>query len=1047
MVDMKKNEESVFSYWEHEKVYERIRNRNSKGRKYYFLEGPPYASGRLGVYHIWVYTIKDIVLRYRRFLGFNVHDRAGFDVHGLPIEHKVEENLKLKSKAEIETRVGVDNFIKTCNEYATENVRNAVSLAKSFGISLDFDNAYLPSSKAYMDKAWMLFKRLYDKKLVYKAYRPQLYCPHCETSVSMQGAEIEYRDETDPSIYVGFEVVPDKGGKLGYKIDLPAGTMLLIWTTTPWTLPANMSVAANPSALYVLAEMEGRPYIIAKNRLDNFVSESGKNAIVLKEFYGSELEGVHYVSPLEEQVPIQVRFRKYHRVLLDENFVSLSEGTGLVHMATGHGYEDYLLGTRNKIPVFSILDQFARYNADAGKLLGLRVPAEANAAVLKLLGDKGNLLFNGSVSHSYPHCWRCDGKLVFLSSEQWFINVQKMKKKLLRANDKVTWYPPEAKKWQAETLASSPDWCISRQRYWDIPIPIWMCSECGSMEVIGSAKDLALRAGVPEPEDLHRPSVDPIAFKCEKCGGSMHRISDIFDVWYDSGVAHTASLTDEEFGRLFPAEFITESKDQLRGWFSTLLKTSVGVYGKSPFKNVVIGGMFTNERGEEMHRHLGNALSASDVANQFTADGFRLWCSSHPRWQDLRFKRAELEEAERAVLTLYNMGNLAKELLSLSGIAPKSGMPKRPGLAGLEPEDAWILSKLATLSQHVTLSLDSYAIDDAVNAVRYFLIEDFSRFYLKLAKQRASTARKQELKRIAVIVSYVLGNALILASPIIPFSTEYLYQELFSDGGSIFEQKWAKVPRRYRNERLEKDFELLKEVSANVLSLREKNNIKLKQPLREVVIAAEEHYVADSLERLSGIMERYVNAKSTRIEEGTSSAIEIKPLFQSIGPAFKEHSKAVAEGIAHADPAALSKEIAEKGVFVLSTAEGVFEVKPEHFTIVKRHISENSMPFSKGIVTIDTTVTNEIKEELLAREITRLIQAVRKEMSLTKLDKVNVSIAADEAVIESVKRTLPLIKSVTNSSSIKLVHSLPQTPYLKELDVEGSVVKISVEKV
>ncbi|MGC8478728.1 MAG: isoleucine--tRNA ligase [Candidatus Micrarchaeia archaeon] len=1044
MLDMKKNEESVFNYWELSRVYDRIRERNKSGKKYYFLEGPPYASGTLGLYHIWVYAIKDIVLRYRRFLGYNVHDRAGFDVHGLPIEHKVEEKLQLKSKTEIEEKIGVGRFIEECKEFETTNVKKAIAIAKSFGISLDFANPYLPSSKPYMDKAWQLFKKLYEKGLVYKAYKPQLYCPHCETSVTLQGAEIEYKDETDPSIYVSFEVAPDESHKFGYKLDLPKGSRLLVWTTTPWTLPANMSIAANPKALYVAVEMEGNTYILAKDRLDNFVAESGKNAIVTKEFYGSELEGLHYLSPLEKEVPAQVRLRKYHRILLDEKFVSLSEGTGLVHVATGHGMEDYLLGLKNRIPVFSVLDQFARYTADAGKFVGMLAPAEANTALIKTLEEKGALLFSGTVRHSYPHCWRCGSKLVFLSSEQWFINVAKIKKKLLRENEKIIWHPQEAKKWQAETLQSSPDWVISRQRYWDIPIPIWSCNNCGEIEVIGSAKELAERSGASEPSDLHRPSVDGIEFKCRKCGGTMHRISDIFDVWYDSGIAHTASLSDEEFGRLFPADFITESKDQLRGWFSTLLKTSVGVYGKRPFKEIIIGGIFLNERGEEMHRHLGNIITAEDVLNEFTADSFRLWCSSHPRWQDIRFKRGEIEEAEKNILTLYNIGNLVKEFAALSNVDLRR--ISRPSIGKLSEEDAWLLSKLYSLSASVSRDLDSYSIDTAVNAVRDFLIEDFSRFYLKLAKQRAATAGKSERKAIANLSSYVLKNALILASPAIPFSCEYIYRELFSDGESIFEAQWPRIPKKYYNKEAEEDFKLLKDISASILNLREKNGIKLKQPVKEAVIEVDNNAAVESLARLSQIIEKYANVKKISVRESSASSVEIKPVFQKIGPEFKSNAQAIAKGIASSDPQKVLEETEKTGRFILSISEGVFEIKPEHYTIVKRHLGENSAQFGKGVVTIDTSVTEEIKEELIAREITRLIQAIRKEMSLTKLEKVDVEIAADEAIRGSIEKNIEKIKEITNSRKVLFQSSISDSANAKELEVEGGIIKIALKK-
>lgn len=1044
MLEAIKNEEEIFKYWNDNGIEQKVRERHAKGKKFYFLEGPPYASGSLAAHHIWVYSIKDMMLRYRRYRGFALHDRAGFDVHGLPIEHKVEDKLKVTSKLDIEGRIGVERFIDECKEFETANVNNAISIAKRFGISLDFGHAYIPSTKGYMEKAWGIFKEMYAKKLVYKAEKALLYCPHCETAISAQGNEIEYRDESDPSIYIGFEV--ESAAKHDYKIDIPEGTKLLIWTTTPWTLPANMAVAANPKALYVLAQIDGNDYILAKDRLDVVVSEVGKSAVVKKEFYGSELGGVRYRSPLEAVVPIQVKFRKYHTVLLDEDFVSLAEGTGLVHVAPGHGTEDFVLGAKNRIPPFSPIDTHAKYTAEAGKYVGLDVPDKANKAVLDYLKESRSLFYLGSVRHSYPHCWRCGNKLIFRTSAQWFVNVQKMKKRLLKANEKVIWHPSEAKEWMADTLQSSPDWCISRQRYWGIPIPIWLCDSCDSMEIIGSARELMEKSGQKEElGDLHRQFVDSVTIKCGSCGGTMSRVKDIFDVWYDSGVAHTASLNDGEFAALFPADMITESKDQLRGWFSTLLKTSVALYNRSPFKEIVIGGMLVDEFGEEMHRHAGNAVSATDLLNVSTADGFRLWVASHPRWQDLRLKKSELGEADRNVVTLYNIGRLAKEFAMLSGIDTRS--PKRPSQKSLRHEDAWILSRLNSVIAVVNEAIESYALDRAANAVKLFMLEDFSRFYLKFAKQRASAAKKRQMKAIANITAYILRKLLVVASLFVPFACEYVYRDLFSSGESIFESDWPRAEKRYINKDIESDFALVQEISASILNLREKKNVKLKQALSEARIEVEGAARVETLERLSGLIEDYANVKRIKVSESQGGREEIRPLFARIGPEFKQNARAVAEELARAKPEEVAKSIGESGKYVLETKAGMFEIRPEHFTVIKRYAGDDTAQFSHGLVTVNAEMTDEIREELIARELTRVIQAIRKEEGMTKQDRIDVKMVADQAVRVSVEKNIGGIKGITRARRIEFTQEIAHDEKHRELDVLGSIIRISVSKV
>ena len=474
----------------------------------------------------------------------------------------------------------------------------------------------MPYENYYISKGWGIFKEINSKGLVYKDFAPLAYCPKDETVLSAQGPEVEYEDEDDISIFVRFRIDNQKSKKA--KIRLKDNTYLVIWTTTPWTMPSNVAIAVNPKQLYVVIGTGEEHYIVAKERLDAFCAVTDMSAVVRAEFYGSELKGIYYTSPLENEFPAQKELAESHRVILSESFVSVKEGTGLLHVAPGHGPEDFKLGKQNDLPAFSPVDQHAQYTEEAGIFKGLKLPAEANRAVIDKLKEHKSIMYTGSIRHSYPHCWRCHSKLIYRTTIQWFVNIQKIKKKMISANNKIIWHPAAAKEWFADAVESSPDWCVSRQRYWGAPLPIWICEQCKEVEVIGSSKELEERAKLPkELFDLHKPYVDKVTFKCKKCEGTMKRIPDIFDVWYDSGISHTASLTTEEFNRLFPADWITESRDQIRGWFSALLRTSIAAYGKTSFKRVNIGGMIKDELGQEMHRHLGNTISGNELMGMY----------------------------------------------------------------------------------------------------------------------------------------------------------------------------------------------------------------------------------------------------------------------------------------------------------------------------------------------------------------------------------------------------------------------------------------------
>ncbi|MEM3839069.1 MAG: isoleucine--tRNA ligase, partial [Candidatus Micrarchaeaceae archaeon] len=659
-----RSEEQIIEYWKKERILEAVREKNKYGKVFYFLDGPPYVTGDLHPGHIWVKSLKDLFVRYKRYRGFNVIDRAGYDVHGLPIENKVEKELGITSKKEIEARIGVESFVKECRSYVERYVNRIDSDYERYGISLNFKDPYLPYTNEYIISAWGLFKAASDRNFLYEGKKTLIYCPHCGTPLSQGSMEVEYKDDDDPSIFVAFKVDKQKSKP---KVDLgqkEGDLYLAIWTTTPWTLPANMAVAANPKAIYVRIRLGEKEFILAKDRLDAFSKQVGESLAVLGEFYGSQLDGLFYINPLESKVEKQKEFRKYHRILFSEDMVSMDEGTGLVHIAPGNGVEDYNLGIKNNVPVFSPINPDASYSSEAGAYSGITVPFDANKAVLKDLQELGALVKSGSIRHSYPHCWRCGSKLIFMATTQWFFNVQKMKKKLFKENEKTKWHPEEVKGWQNAVLSNSPDWTVSRQRYWGIPMPIWKCAN-GHMAIIGSLDELRHMAQnaaeVDALNDLHRPYVDKIALNCKECGNAMARIPDVFDVWFDSSCAFQASLTNGQRGKFIPAELIVEYVEQIRGWFQYMLKLGTMVYGRRPFNNVVVHGILFGNDGKKMSKSLGNFRQLSEMTRVFTADAFRLWCLNYNPILNRNLNDAEIRENEKVVTILRNVSNLLSE--------------------------------------------------------------------------------------------------------------------------------------------------------------------------------------------------------------------------------------------------------------------------------------------------------------------------------------------------------------------------------------------------
>ncbi|MEM3781630.1 MAG: class I tRNA ligase family protein, partial [Candidatus Micrarchaeaceae archaeon] len=756
----------------------------------------------------------------------------------------------------------------------------------------------------------------------------------------------------------------------------------------------------------------------------------------------SELVGTQYSSILLSKVSAQAGLEKYHRVIAAKEMVSTDEGTGLVHVAPGHGLDDYRIGKQERLPVFSPIDKYGVYTQEAGEYKGLKVPEEANAKVLEDLKTEGSLVSFGTLTHSYPHCWRCNTKLIYMATDQWFANIQKIKKRLIRENRKVSWHPPEAQKWQEDLLESSPDWVVSRQRYWGVPIPIWQYGDV--VLVIGSLEELRAhavdKAKVDALQDLHRPYIDEIVLEGPN-GEKLRRVSDVLDVWFDSSIAFRASLSDEQFKKLFPVDFVLEAVEQLRGWFSYQIKSSIMVYGKKPFKHVVMHGMMLGEDGRELHKHLGNYKPLGELIKQITADSFRLWCVSHNPRLDLLFRIKDMEEANKVVMLLYNIANLYKEY---------SGSPvykqKKPNTIRARSlddyEDAWIVSRLNSTIKKATESLDKYEIDVAANSMRRFIIEDLSRNYLKIAKKKIAESKAQARKKLSVI-NYLLYNTLLAMSPFTPFATEKLYLDVYGNEKSIFLNRWPKYNKELIRDDLEADFSVCLDAIAALLNARERANIKLRQPLESAEIETSSEAAHASMLKLEQLIEEYTNIRKISIKKVEAIGERLVPVFSTIGPAFKANAQAIAEALKFANPEDVSREVAAKGYYELHTDKGTFSILPEHFAIVKEK-EGNAVAFDHGVVRIDTKISDELKREAEVREIERRIQIARKMAGLRKHEVISISYEADEGIAERIRQNIARIKRTVNAKEIK--EGLEPKPEPVEFKIGNQSIRLQVKR-
>lgn len=816
-------EEEVHKYWKEKKIPEKVRGQNAKSaRKYYFMDGPPYATGHIHMGTALNKILKDIAMRAARMRGFDVFDRPGYDTHGVPIEFQIEKEIGTKSRKDIEV-FGIGKFVEKCREYATRHIDVMNSEFENLGVWMDWKNPYLTLSNDYIEAIWWTFKKAEEKGLLYLGKYPVHVCSRCETAVAYN--EIEYTKQTDTSIYVKFKV---KGENSKY---------LIVWTTTPWTLPGNTGVMVHPQYEYVEAELSnGETWIVAKGLVQKLMDAIEAAYAIKKEFKGIELKDLHYESPLEKNIKLNLddaERKSAYRVIMSERYVNLEEGTGLVHTAPGHGKEDYEEGKKNELPMPSPVAINGWLTAEAGKYSGKKA-REVDSEIISDLESGNALVYKHPYAHDYPICWRCKSPLLMLSLPQWFFRVSGIQRRMLELNSETVWKPEWMQDRMKNWIGQLSDWPVSRARYWGTPLPIWICNSCGKRTVIGSIEELEKLSG-KKINNVHKPEIDNIEIKCG-CGAGKKRVPEVLDVWFDSGVSSWAALgypqSSSQFKKFWPADLNLEGTDQFRGWWNSQLILSAIAFDRAPYKTIAVHGMVLGMGKKKMSKSLGNIVQPSEVIEKYNRDYLRFYLASTSKGEDLIFDIEEFNELNRFFSILWNAFNFAEMYLQLK---PEAAQKGKINLKGLQIEDRWLLSRLNSLADEVSGAYNSYDYPKACGAITNFVMEDLSRTYIRHIKERIGTKTQGAVENTTGIA---IISLLKLLAPIAPHITEYLYLHLRRGKmpESVHLLEFPDSNKKLIDSELEKEFALAKDITQAALSLRESHKLKLRWPLMELAI-------------------------------------------------------------------------------------------------------------------------------------------------------------------------------------------------------------------
>ncbi|MEM2940863.1 MAG: isoleucine--tRNA ligase [Thermoproteota archaeon] len=1050
-------ENTVIEFWEENKTPEKLRRlrRDRNTGKLGYIEGPPTLNGRCHVGHTWGRAFKDLWYRWRSMQGYYVLFRAGWDTQGLPVEIEAEKELGFSNKKEALEKLGEEKFVAEIKKILGKYHADWRRVDRRFGMFMDYDKEYLTYRDEYIEREWKYLKRAYEQGLLGKGYRVVAYCPSCQTSLSNAEVGQEYSMVEDPSIY--------------FKVRLETGDYVLVWTTMPFTIVTDELLAVNPEAEYARVRVGVEKWIMVRNLVDDLMSKLSISDYVVEEtLLGSELEGKKYLYPLLEEVPQQKKLEeedsRIHRIVTAE-FVDVTTGTGIVHIAPANGEEDFELAQKLKIPVFSPFDEEAKFTSDAG-VFDKVFARDADQTVLDMLEKKGLLLKAEKIVHEYPLCWRSKHRLVWLARTEYFYWLDRIVDKLVDAASKVEYfYNPPKNRFLAFIKEGKP-WCISRERVWGTPLPIFVCEKCGREELLTSRKEIVERAvSLPDGEgfELHKPWIDRVKVRCS-CGGVMHRVPYVLDTWHNSGAAPYASLTDEEFEEFVPVEFLVESIDQTRGWAFTLLVENVILKNsaEAPYRAFLFYGQVLDENGNKMSKSLGNVINTEEVITKYSADlcRFYLLWKTNPL-ENISFSFGEMMERPYQVLnTFFNLGKLLKQNAEYDGFdydkfslewAFKNGVVK--------DSEKWVLSCLQKLVATMTEGFKNMRVHESARALEKFVVETLSRQYVPLVRKDLWSDAPEELKRRMTIYAtlfHVLRTVNRLMNPMTPFLAEAVHQGIIrkfsrNTPESVNLEEWPTPDEKLVNDELEKDFERINEIISLANWARMKAGVKRRWPLKRIMLVLSEEY-SKSAERNLDVLREMLNVKEVSLrssldEAGVKTSVKIN--YSVAGPKFKDKISRIS-ALVMEKTAEIKRTLDTEGKYLLKTDGESFELLSEDLVFEyeppENHVMTSDKP---GFTILDTTRTMELIAEGYMRDVARRIQAYRKELGLNPTDILSKVIVYGVAE-EGYARLKPLLKdlaSLVRANIVEVETSVPiEKEGVKDYDIEGETIYIRIVK-
>ena len=1030
-------EKEVIDFWKKNNVFSESIEKNGGGEEFSFYDGPPTANGKPHIGHILTRVMKDLIPRYQTMKGKHVLRKAGWDTHGLPVELEVEKSLGLDGKPQIES-YGIEPFIKSCKQSVWKYKSAWEEMSDRVGYWVDMDNPYVTYDDNYIESEWWALKEMHKKGLLYKGHKIVPYCPRCGTALSSH------------EVAQGYKLVKENSAVARFKVKGCKNRYILAWTTTPWTLPSNVALCVNPNEPYVEIETDAARYILAESLVNNFFEDYK----VIERKLGKEWEGLEY-EPLFNETTTEIKRispaatpLKAHYIVCD-TYVTMGDGTGVVHIAPAFGEDDYKVGKRYGWPVVQLINERGCFDERFARLNGL-FAKKADKVVLELLEQTGLLFRVVPFEHDYPHCWRCDTPLLYYARSSWFIEVTKVKKDIIAANRSVNWMPDNIKEGRmGNFLENVIDWGLSRDRYWGTPLPVWICPDCGEIEVMGSKKELKEKCGVKGEIELHRPYLDNLTCKCPKCGGKMSRTPEVIDCWFDSGSMpfaqyHYPFENKEVFEKTFPADFISEAVDQTRGWFYTLLVVNTILFGKSPFKNCIVLGHVNDKNGVKMSKHKGNVVDPWSVLDKQGADAVRwyFYTSSAP-WLPSRFYEDAVSEAQRKYMgTLWNTYAFFCLYAEIDGYDPAKFKLENCKLSVM---DKWILSKLNTLIKTVDTGLAKYEITDTARALQEF-VDVLSNWYVRRGRERYWGPEMTDDKAAAYTTLYtVLVTLAKLTAPYTPFVAEMMYQNLVpaffkKEPKSVHLCSFPVCNEKMIDKRLEAGMDEVLDIVILGRAARNAGNLKNRQPLSEMVVVSERK-VDLSPEEISIVLEE-LNVKKYSVADNAEKYIsyKLKPQLKTLGPKYGKQLGAISAFLANCNAKEVVAAVRGGGVYEIA-GEGVF-LKQEDLQIFTESANGYIAADDKGItVALNSVLTDELIFEGIERELVSKIQNMRKEAGFEVTDRIEVYFKAEGKALEVLKKGAFAADVLANS-----VTEGTHDGFTKSQNVNGEQVTLTVVK-